>query len=168
VRPRIASAIRKRAGATGRRPRRGQFIIPARFTCQRFSVPVNLPHFHELVWTCGKENPDVVLDAPRRSRVGDVCARGCRSICAQGDRGTITGTAVDQSGARMAGVSVTATNTATAVSTKTLTGAGRDFTIPLLRAGTYELTAEQTGFRAYRQSTIVVQVGQTVHVDIHM
>jgi hypothetical protein len=90
------------------------------------------------------------------------------ALWAQSDRGTITGTAVDQSGARMAGVSVTATDTATGVSSKTLTGGGGDFTIPLLRVGTYELTAELTGFRTYRQSAIVVQVGQTVHVDLRM
>src|SRR5437879_5322060 len=89
-------------------------------------------------------------------------------LVAQSDRGTITGMATDQSGAAMAGVSVTATNTATGVSSKTLSGRAGDFTIPLLRVGTYLVSAEMTGFKLSQQSGVVVQVGETVHVDIHM
>jgi hypothetical protein len=68
----------------------------------------------------------------------------------------------------MAGVSVTATNSATTVSTRTVSGAGGDYTIPLLRVGTYEVTAEQSGFKTYKQSGIIIEVGATVRVDVHM
>jgi hypothetical protein len=43
-----------------------------------------------------------------------------------------------------------------------------EYTIPLLRVGTYELTAEQTGFKRYTRPGIVVEVGQTVSLDIRM
>jgi hypothetical protein len=46
------------------------------------------------------------------------------SLWAQSDRGTITGTVSDQSGAVMAGVPVTAANTGTGVATKTTSGLG--------------------------------------------
>jgi hypothetical protein len=90
------------------------------------------------------------------------------SLWAQSDRGTITGTVIDQSGAVMAGVSITATNSATSVSTRTISGAGGDYTIPLLLVGRYEVTAKQTGFKTYKQSGIVIEVGGTVRVDIRM
>ena len=40
----------------------------------------------------------------------------------------------------MAGVSVTATSTATSLSTSTVSSTTGDYTIPLLRAGTYDVT----------------------------
>src|SRR5439155_17524405 len=86
----------------------------------------------------------------------------------QSDRGTITGTVTDTSGAVMAGVSVTATNTATSLSTSTVSSTTGDYTIPLLRAGTYDVTAEQTGFKKYVQPGITLAVGQTLSLDIQM
>jgi hypothetical protein len=89
-------------------------------------------------------------------------------LWAQSDRGTITGTVTDQSGAVMAGVSVSSTNTATGVVTKTTSGPGGTYTIPLVRVGTYEVDAEFQGFKKFVQSGLVVEVGQTVALDIHM
>ena len=39
------------------------------------------------------------------------------------------------------------------------------YTIPLLRAGRYELTVEQSGFKKFVQTGIILEVGQTVRVD---
>src|SRR5512140_3068509 len=90
------------------------------------------------------------------------------SMWAQSDRGTITGVVTDQSDAVMAGVTVTATNTATGVSSSTKTGSGGSFTIPLLRVGPYQVSAENSGFKKFVQSGIVLELGQTVSLDIHM
>ncbi len=90
------------------------------------------------------------------------------SLWAQSDRGIITGTVTDQSGAVMAGVPVTATNTLTGVATKTTSGPGGAYTIPLLRVGTYDVVAESKGFKRYVQSALVLEVGQTIALDIHM
>src|SRR5947207_3909124 len=89
-------------------------------------------------------------------------------IWSQSDRGTITGTVTDTSGAVMAGVSATATSTATSLSTSTVSSTTGDYTIPLLRAGTYDVTAEQTGFKKYVQPGITLAVGQTLSLDIQM
>ncbi len=86
-------------------------------------------------------------------------------LLAQGDRGTITGTVTDPSGAVIAGASVTATNTATRLGAQTTTTSSGNYTIPNLRVGTYEVTVEQGGFKKAVQSGIVVEVGQTVRVD---
>jgi len=87
------------------------------------------------------------------------------SLWAQGDRGTITGTVTDPSGAVIAGASVTATNTATQASTKTTTTSSGHYTIPALPVGRYEVTVEQGGFKKYVQTGVIVEVGQTVRVD---
>jgi hypothetical protein len=90
------------------------------------------------------------------------------SVFAQMDRGTITGTVTDQTGAVMAGVEVTATNTATGVSTSAKTLGGGAYTIPLLEVGPYQVTAEIHGFKKFVQTGIVLDVGQTIALDIHM
>src|SRR6059036_3144812 len=83
-------------------------------------------------------------------------------IWAQTDRGTITGSVTDPSGAVIVGAKVTATNTATRASTETITTSTGKYTVPLLRPGTYEVTVEQTGFKKYIQTGVIVEVGQTV------
>ncbi len=90
------------------------------------------------------------------------------SLWAQSDRGTITGTVVDQSGGVMTGVSVTATNSATGISTRTVSSSAGEYTIPLLRAGSYDVSAEMTGFKRYLRAGITIEVGQTVPLDIQM
>ena len=84
---------------------------------------------------------------------------------AQTDRGTITGTVSDQTGAVIVGAKVSATNTATRVVTETATTTSGNYTIPGLRGGTYDVSVEQTGFKRAVLTGILVQVGQTVRVD---
>lgn len=90
------------------------------------------------------------------------------TIWAQSNRATITGTVTDPSGAVIAGATLTATNSATGLSTKTTSSSSGNFTIPLLQVGTYEVTAEQTGFKKFIAPQVLLEVGQTVSVDIHM
>src|SRR5215471_6941668 len=97
--------------------------------------------------------------------IGLVTAGTAIELWAQGDRGTITGTVADPSGAVIAGASVTATNNATQASTKTTTTSSGHYTIPALPVGKYEVTVEQGGFKKYVQSGVIVEVGQTVRVD---
>jgi len=110
----------------------------------------------------------------RRTRVG-LCVlslTGClllsQALFGQSDRGTITGTVTDPSGGVISGVSVTATNTATSISTRTVSASGGNYTISLLRVGTYDVTAEQTGFKKYVHSGITLEVGQTLSLDIQL
>ena len=89
-------------------------------------------------------------------------------LWAQTNRGTITGTVTDQSGAVIGGVSVAATNKGTGITSTASTGANGSYTIPLLPVGIYDLTAEQSGFKKFVQNGIAVEVGQTTRVDIGM
>ncbi|MEW5974182.1 MAG: TonB-dependent receptor [Acidobacteriota bacterium] len=87
---------------------------------------------------------------------------------AQTDRATITGTVTDPSGAVIVGAKVAATNTATQVTTETATTSSGQYTIPGLRVGTYDVTAEQSGFKKAIRTSVLLQVGQTVRVDVSM
>ena len=68
-------------------------------------------------------------------------------VSAQDFRGGLTGRIVDSSGARLPGVTVTATNVATNVASTTTTNSEGDFQILFLNPGTYALSAELSGFK---------------------
>src|SRR5262245_8954022 len=89
---------------------------------------------------------------------------GITPLWAQSERGTITGTVTDPSGAVIAGAAVTATSTSTGVSTKAVTTSSGNFTIPNLRGGVYDVSVEQTGFKKFVQSGVLLEVGQTYRV----
>ena len=90
------------------------------------------------------------------------------SLFAQSDRGTITGTVSDPSGAVIVGATVWATNLGTGVANKTATNSSGAFTFPFLHTGKYNVTAEQSGFKKYVASDIELQVGAVVRADITM
>src|SRR4051794_34671451 len=68
---------------------------------------------------------------------------------AQSDRGTITGTVTDSTGAVLVGLSLTAVDLATGLRTKATTGPSGTYTILLLSAGTYQVIAELAKFKAH-------------------
>jgi hypothetical protein len=83
--------------------------------------------------------------------------------------GTIRGTVTDASGAVMAGVKITATNTATGVSyiaTSESTGGYQFLLLPA--PGIYNVRAEQTGFRTFEGSGIPLQLNQNYALDIRL
>lgn len=78
----------------------------------------------------------------------------------------LNGTVTDPSGAIIGGAHVSVRNTGTNV-TSTATSNDRGFyTITNLTPGTYELTTSYSGFANYRQTGIVLTVGQSATVDI--
>jgi Carboxypeptidase regulatory-like domain len=87
---------------------------------------------------------------------------------AQTDRGTITGTVTDATGAVVAGAKVTATNTATGVEVGTTTSQAGVYTIPQITVGVYRISVEQAGFKRFVQDGITVPLGQTVRVDVSL
>lgn len=90
------------------------------------------------------------------------------SAWTQVSRGTITGIVTDPSGAVVPGVEITVTNVATGVTNHVTTNSSGSYAVPLLPTGTYNVTAEKTGFRKYVHSNVVVPVGETVRVDVAM
>jgi len=89
-------------------------------------------------------------------------------LCAQSDRGTITGTVADQAGAMVPNVEVVLVNLDTAVERRGLTTDTGNYTIAQVPAGLYTVTVEKTGFRKFTQTGVRIQVAQTVRVDISL
>src|SRR5262245_15194926 len=87
---------------------------------------------------------------------------------AQSDRGVLTGTVSDSSGAVIPGATVTATNQATNVASNTITTEGGLYAIPALPAGTYKVRVELAGFKSWEQSGVAVSAATTVRVDAVM
>src|ERR1700727_263974 len=104
-----------------------------------------------------------------RLRIAGVFA-GIFFICAaaafaQGDRGTITGTVTDPTGAVIPNANIQLTNTDTAATYQVGTSNTGNYTLANLPVGTYEMTVESAGFKKYDRPGLVVQVAETVRVD---
>jgi len=87
---------------------------------------------------------------------------------AQTVAGTIVGTATDQSGAVLPGVTVTVTNTATGVSKTVVTNEAGLYTVPFLQPGTYSVSGELSGFKKHVVDNVTVEVEQRVRVDLQL
>jgi hypothetical protein len=84
---------------------------------------------------------------------------------AQGDRGTITGTVTDPTGAVVPNANIQLTNTETAVVYKVATTNTGNYTVANLPVGNYELTVESSGFKKFDRPGLVVQVAETIRID---
>lgn len=82
--------------------------------------------------------------------------------------GTISGSAMDPSGAAVAGARVTATSVATGFQRVAETTEGGIFTLVRLPAGVYEVTVEKQGFKTLRRSGVVVNVGSVTPLDARL
>jgi hypothetical protein len=87
---------------------------------------------------------------------------------AQIDTASIVGTVVDQSGAVLPGVTVTATQASTNVASTTVTNESGQFVFPSLKPGLYSVTAELSGFRRAVRSDVRLNVQDRAAVDFQM
>src|SRR5258706_13787835 len=87
---------------------------------------------------------------------------------AQDFRGGITGRVTDESGGRLPGVTVTATNVATNVASTTTTNGEGDYNILYLTPGMYTLTSELSGFKKTVRESVEVRSGDRVGLDVRM
>ncbi len=81
------------------------------------------------------------------------------------DRGTITGTVTDASGAVVPGTKITIRNSATNSTYQTVTTGAGDYTAVNLPSGTYQLSFESSGLKKLVRSNVVVAVSETIRVD---
>src|SRR5689334_8120504 len=100
----------------------------------------------------------------RFSMLAGLCA--VASLIAQTDRGVITGTVKDTSGAVVPGAQITAIQTGTNANFKTRSTASGDFTVPSLPVGNYSVRLENTGFKNSVVNSVVVAAGATVPLDV--
>ena len=82
-------------------------------------------------------------------RVSCCCALLVSGAFGQGDRGTITGTVTDPSGAVIAGARVTAVNADTRNLVETITTGTGNFTLPQLPVGMWDVAVEAAGFKKF-------------------
>ncbi|MCY7345187.1 MAG: carboxypeptidase regulatory-like domain-containing protein [Pyrinomonadaceae bacterium] len=87
---------------------------------------------------------------------------------AQGTTSRITGTIQDNSGAAVAGATVTLTNEGTRTSLTTETSDSGSYTFDLIPAGTYSVMAERQGFKKFVSKENAVNVNQPATVNISM
>ena len=101
------------------------------------------------------------MNALRRGRVFGLAALAlalaCGSAFAQATA-TISGTARDQSGAVLPGVTITVTQQETGLVRTTVTNETGSYVLPNLPLGPYRLEADLQGFATFAQSGIVLQV----------
>src|ERR1035437_873281 len=97
-----------------------------------------------------------------------VCVAILWSVSAFGQRtaATLSGEIADSSGAVVATAHVTVTQTSTGIDTVAQVNAQGFYIFPGLEPGTYVLHVEAAGFRSFKQTGIVMQVGQSRTVDV--
>ena len=92
------------------------------------------------------------------------------AIAAYGQQttGSILGVALDAQGLVVSNARVTARNTETGLARPAQTNDRGEYRIDFLPPGSYEISVENAGFRTFRQTGIVLQVGQLARVDARL
>ncbi|HEY4360994.1 MAG TPA: TonB-dependent receptor [Bryobacteraceae bacterium] len=85
---------------------------------------------------------------------------------AQGDRGTITGTVSDPTGAVVSNAPINAKQLETGATFQAGTSATGNYTLSQLPTGTYELTVSVPGFKRFVRQNLVLPVAQTLRIDV--
>jgi Carboxypeptidase regulatory-like domain len=90
----------------------------------------------------------------------------CLPLSSQESFGRILGTITDSSGAVMAGVNVSVTDTERGVTRALTTDAAGAYDAPNLTPGTYRVRVEAPGFKVLERQNIALRVGAEVRVDL--
>lgn len=84
----------------------------------------------------------------------------------QGVQGTIQGGVFDQSGGAIAGAMVTVTDVARGVAKALTTDTAGQYVAVDLTPGTYTVRGEAKGFQAVEHTSVIVEVGRNIRVDL--
>jgi Carboxypeptidase regulatory-like domain len=88
------------------------------------------------------------------------------SIAFAGVTASISGTVKDATGAAVVGAKVTATNTETGIASSQPTNGDGYYSFQSLSLGHYDIEVQQTGFKVYRQTGIVLDVNAALVIDV--
>lgn len=80
--------------------------------------------------------------------------------------GSISGTIKDSSGAVILNATVTVTNTGTGIRQSAKTNTAGVYSFSTLAIGTYDVVISAAGFRPYRRTQVVIDVGSALLVDV--
>src|SRR6516162_4626103 len=89
------------------------------------------------------------------------------TVCAQTDRGTITGAIFDPAGAVVANVPVEVRNVDTGAVYQVGSSATGNYVVQV-PAGSYELFITAPGFKKFLRHNIAVPVAQTLRIDVNL
>src|SRR5258708_39820892 len=78
----------------------------------------------------------------------------------------IVGRIMDATGAVVPNADVVVVNVDTGVKRTVQSGAGGDYTIPLLGPGLYRLTVTKTGFKPAQLTNVTLRINQTLSQDV--
>src|SRR3954447_18802559 len=92
----------------------------------------------------------------------------CSGIASAQERGSISGTVTDSSGAGVPGVSVVITDTRTNVTRAATTNSAGLYTVGDLIPDPYRVTAEVKGFKRAQRSAFTLEVAQAAQVDLQL
>src|SRR5580692_360085 len=87
-------------------------------------------------------------------------------VFAQGNAGRILGSVTDQTGAAVAGATVTVTDLQRGITRTLTTDDAGQYSAPNLLPGTYKVRAESKGFKAVERLNIGLEVGNDVRIDL--
>jgi len=97
-------------------------------------------------------------------KLAGLCLICAVAAFAQGDRGTITGTVSDPTGAVVPNANIQITNSDTSAVYKVATTNTGNYTLANLPVGNYVLIVEAQGFKKFERPGLVVQVAETERV----
>lgn len=84
------------------------------------------------------------------------------------EKATITGTVTDPSGSVIPNVAITITNSATGQTRDVVSNGAGLYTASNLGIGNFMLKAAVSGFKTYTQNNIILNVNDTLRVDVHL
>src|SRR4051812_42849992 len=87
---------------------------------------------------------------------------------AQDDRGSISGTVTDSTGAVVAKAAITITNEATNVPQSATSSDAGVYTVNYLIPGLYTVTASSPGFKQFSETHVRLEVGGRAGVDVKL
>ncbi len=90
----------------------------------------------------------------------------CLPLFSQTSQGTLEGGVFDQSGGVVAGATVTVIDVSRGVSRALTTDGAGQYVATNLTPGTYTVRAEAKGFRTVEHSGVLLEVGQSIRVDL--
>jgi hypothetical protein len=86
----------------------------------------------------------------------------------QTNRGSLTGTVTDPSGASIAGATVTATETSTNTTYSTITSQAGDYNIAQALVGTYDITVTAANFQSAKRTGVVVAINTPAVLNVQL